>query len=109
VNIFVEQYYSRDITGKVTEVNLSNAHNLDVTEVDLCGYSHDYPWQWYHAIIAGRYPKFCFCDYKKLKYDVDGLEYGFIRSLECGGEDNWRKSLLLEKGNIAPKIKRDKK
>jgi hypothetical protein len=107
--IWADHYYNRDITGSTTEVNLSNAHNIDVTDIEPVLKDHKFLFRWYYATIAG---KFRPCDNKagsKVFTYCNNLDYGFARSLEAG-EDNWEKSLTLAKGNVALKIENpDKK
>ena len=100
---WAEHYYTRDITLKVTEHNLANAHNADLTAVDPLIAEHKFPYRWYLATITGAYERWD--EKKETVYKKSGqVEYGFGRSLEAG-QTNWRESLLLKAGNKAVRIK----
>ncbi|MGD9110485.1 MAG: hypothetical protein PVG93_06050 [Phycisphaerales bacterium] len=105
VNFWADHYFTRDYTLKWTEQKLDHAHNIDVTEVDQLIKDHNFPWKWYYATITGTFPKWSLIDDSKLVTDANGIEYGFARSLESGDVNNWSKSLLLEMGNDAVKLK----
>ncbi|OQA00512.1 MAG: Lipase [Planctomycetes bacterium ADurb.Bin401] len=92
---FVEQYYTKDLTFGVTQANLPNALNIDITKADPGITEHKFPLRWYYATITGNYNKNDYRFGKKLYNQCDGLEYGFARSLEAGRE-NWQKSLKLK-------------
>lgn len=99
--LWIEHYYTRDYTLKWTEVDLSFAHNIDVTNIDQRLKDHNFPWRWYHATITGKYPKDTFSHNDKVIFTADGIEYGFARSREASGDNNWRKSMELPIGNKA--------
>ncbi|MBN1796112.1 MAG: hypothetical protein JW804_05515 [Sedimentisphaerales bacterium] len=105
VNYWADQYYTRDYTLEFTEHNLKHAHNVDVTEIDQIIKDHNFPWKWYYATIAGKFPKWSFLNDDKLVTDANGTEYGFARSKEAS-KDNWQKSLELKMGNKAVTIKK---
>lgn len=100
---YAEHYYTRDITFRVTELDLPNTHNVDITAIDPWFKEHEFPYRWYCASITGAFDRF---DEKKSKVVAshEGIEYGFARSLEAG-KVNWRKSLTLKKGAQAVKLR----
>jgi len=105
---FVEHYYTRDITMAVTEEDLSQAHNVDITDIDPGINEHEFPYRWYYATVAGKYRD----GDREAGHAVltrhKELDYGFNRSLEAG-QANWQKSLTLQKANEAVKLKETKK
>jgi hypothetical protein len=104
---WAEHYYSKDITMNVTDVDLANAHNVDVTKIDSWFKEHQFPYHWYLATIKGQYQR-------KMEQKIEvvdtlkGTKYGFARSLEAG-VSNFKKSLTLETGNKAVKLKKPSK
>ncbi len=108
VNCWIEHYYTRDYTLGLTQQDLSNAHNVDITNIDHLLKDHHFPWRWYYATITGRYPKGSFLDNSKLVLIADGIEYGFARSREAD-PNSWNESLKLPSGNKAVKFKKPKK
>ncbi|MHC5061815.1 MAG: hypothetical protein ACYTFK_12115 [Planctomycetota bacterium] len=105
VNCWVDHYYTRDYTLGWTQYDLKNAHNVDITAVDKLINDHNFPWRWYFAGIANKYPPHMFSDHKEIVTYAGDIQYGFARSLEAGGTDAWEKSLKLPKGNEAVKFK----
>lgn len=105
---YVEHYYSRDITLKATARDLANAHNVDVTDIQPGLKTHEFPYKWYLATIAGKYRKKDHVKGEPVVTSADGVSYGFGRGLETG-EENFEKSLSLKKGEEAVKLKRRKK
>lgn len=105
---WIEQYYARDITLKVTQVDLTGAHNVDITKIDPGISGHKFPLFWYLATINGRYREDGIRRWGKLFDEHKRLTYGFSRSLETG-EANWDKSLTLQRGNKAVKLKKPRK
>lgn len=103
---WVEHYYTRDYTLKWTEQNLSNAHNVDITDIDQGIKDHNFPWRWYYATVTGKFPKGYFLDDRKLTWTAGGTEYGFLRSREAPDPNGWEKSLKLPVGNEAVKMER---
>ena len=103
---WADHYYTRDYTLEFTEHNLKHAHNVDVTEIDQIIKDHNFPWKWYYATITGRFPKWSFLDDDKLFTDANGTKYGFARSKEITGSQNWRKNSALKIGNEAVVIKK---
>ena len=106
-SIFAEHYFTKDFTLEVTQANLPNAFNVDITAIDPWFKEHEFPYRWYYASITGRYSRF---DEKKssLVISADGIQYGFKRSLEAG-KDNFTKSLTLKKGPKPVKLRPEKK
>ena len=105
---YVEHYYTGDITADVTQENLKNAHNIDLSIIDGVIKEHHFPYKWYIATITGKYRK---RDHEKNNPVITGfkgLDYGFARSLEAGAE-NYKKSLKLKTNNKAVKIGQKKK
>ncbi|MCF7954939.1 MAG: alpha/beta hydrolase, partial [Phycisphaerae bacterium] len=98
--VYVEQYYSKDITLDVTQVDLPAAHNVDLTEVDQLIKTHEYPYKWYGATITGKFRKRDYVVDKKIITKCKDIEYGYKRSLESSPE-NFKKSLTLKKANKA--------
>ena len=105
-NCWIEHYYTRDYTLGWTQYDLINAHNVDITAVDKFIKDHNFPWRWYYASIANKYPPHNFSDHKEIITFVEDIQYGFARSLETGGRGAWDKSLNLPKGNKAVKLKK---
>jgi len=103
---WADHYFTRDLTLGWTEHNLENAHNVDVTEIDQFLKDHKFPWKWYYATITGSFPKGSFLDDKKLVTQADGIQYGFSRSREFGGEKIWNENRLLKHSNDAVKLKK---
>ncbi len=90
---WADHYFTRDPL-KLTENVLTGVHNVDVTAINPGIRGHLFPWHWYLATIAGRYttddsfldaPVFC---------QVEGITYGFPRSLEAG-RPQWKASIAL--------------
>lgn len=104
VNCWADHYWTEDMTRQVTGVDLANAHNINLTRIDQLIKDHNFPWKWYMATITGSYPKWKFLDNDKLVTDVNGLEYGFAMSRECGDPNAWPRSLQLETGNCDLKV-----
>ncbi|MCI0498912.1 MAG: hypothetical protein L0Y36_04430 [Planctomycetales bacterium] len=100
---WAEQYYTRDITWKVTEYNLKQAHNVDISALDPLIVEHEFPYRWYMATITGRYDRW---DEKKEPVITcsGDIDYGFARALESG-TDNWTQSPKLPMHNKAVTIK----
>jgi len=106
--VWAEHYYTKDITLNCTQENLSMAHNVDITRIDPIFAQHEFPYRWYCATVAGKYRKKDWEKRNKVLTDYQGMDYGFARSLEAGPA-GWKKSLTLQKGNEAVKIKKPKK
>lgn len=90
---WADHYYTRDITWKVTEQNLKNAHNVDITATAPLYGDHEFPHRWYLATITGAYHRW---DEKKasLVNTADGLAYGYPRS-RAAGRDGWELNSTL--------------
>jgi len=102
--VWAEHYYTKDITLKCTHENLSAAHNVDITRIDPIFAQHEFPYRWYCATVAGKYRDKDWEKRDEVLTDYQGTDYGFARSLEAGPA-SWEKSLTLQKGNEAVKIK----
>ena len=102
---WAEHYYTKDMTFDVTQANLDNAHNVDITKIDPWFKEHRFPYRWYAATITGTYDMQKFEKNLTLINAINGIGYGFPRSLEAG-EENFKKSLTLNIGNKAVKLKR---
>jgi len=94
---WVEHYYTKDITLKVTQMDLSNAYNVDITAIDPWIKEHEFPYRWYYATIAGQYKHWVGERKEKVVKRFAGVDYGFDRSKEAAA-GNWKKSLSLKKG-----------
>jgi len=91
-NCWVEQYYTRDLTLEWTQVDLSFAHNVDLTAINGLVKDHNFPWQWYYATVVGQYrPENMWHSGEPVRI-AGGVEYGFSRSREAGG---WQDTLRL--------------
>ena len=89
-------YVKNDIP--FTETNLKYAHNVDISQlidINLGPLNHGFPHEWYEDTITSP---------TTFNY---GDKYGFVRSLEGGGEEEWEKSLLLPKGHNAIPLTRE--
>lgn len=104
---WAEHYLTRDLTGVTTEVRLSGAHNVDLTDVNPGISDHKFGHYWYYATITGSFAEGGKYEGKKLVNSTDGIKYGFARSREAA-EANWQESLKLKPGNKPVKIKKDK-
>lgn len=98
---WAEHYYTRDMTGLVTERDLTRAHNVDITGIDQGINDHNFPWKWYYASITGKFPRGYLLDDRKLVCSAAGIDYGIGRGRETGGVENWLRSLELPVGNRA--------
>jgi pimeloyl-ACP methyl ester carboxylesterase len=101
---WAEHYYTKDITFNMTQTDLTNAYNVDITKIDPYWKEHEFPYHWYLATVQGRYQR-----RMEKKFEVvdtfEGTKYGFERGLEAGTE-NFKKSLTLKTGNQAVKLKK---
>ncbi|MBN1787298.1 MAG: hypothetical protein JW806_02780 [Sedimentisphaerales bacterium] len=102
---WVEHYYAKDITLDCTEVNLTNAYNVNITKIDPGISGHKFPLFWYLATINGKYRADGLRRWGKLFNEHKGLKYGFARSLESG-QENWTESLTLQRGSKAVELKK---
>jgi len=105
---WADHYLTMDITIKVTERPLANAHNVDIGDITPGLKDHRFPFHWYPATVLGSYAPNDKYAGKKLYCKSTNIEYGFARSLEAG-EKNWAESLKLPLGNEPVKITRPKK
>ena len=102
--VWAEQYYTKDITWKVTEHNLKYAHNVDISAIDPLISEHEFPYRWYMATITGKYDRWD--EKREPVYTRCGdIDYGYTRALESGPE-NWKKSRKLQTNNKAVKIEK---
>jgi hypothetical protein len=104
---WVEHYFTRDLL-KLTENELTAAHNVDVTSINPGFNGHRFPIFWYQATIAGHYlsgtrfadsPVFC---------QANGAAYGFARARESS-EEFWARSTTLEPTGEPVRIERHDK
>jgi len=100
---WVDHYYTKDITLAATHIDLSGAHNVDITDIDEAVKNHKFPYRWYYATVAGSYRPTDRERDQKVITRSGNLDYGFERSREAG-QDNWSKSLTLRKGRKAVQI-----
>lgn len=94
---WADHYYTRDITYKVTECNLKNAHNVDITAAAPLVGDHEFPYRWYTATVTGEFARWD----ERWADVVSGYKdvaYGFARSLEAGAE-HWQTSRTLPMNN----------
>ncbi|MCE5340428.1 MAG: alpha/beta hydrolase [Planctomycetaceae bacterium] len=101
---WIEHYYIKDITLGVTEINLTNAYNVDITHADPAIAEHKFPLRWYYATITGQYHKSDYRCGSEIYDEADGVKYGFARSLESG-KQNWQKNLELKENKKAIMIR----
>ncbi|MBN2588241.1 MAG: alpha/beta hydrolase [Sedimentisphaerales bacterium] len=94
ITCWIEHYFTHDITLAVTEILLTNAHNVDLTDANPGINSHKFPWHWYYSTVLGKYAKDQRYEGKKLYFSDGNINYGFLRSLEAGNQ-NWQDSLKL--------------
>lgn len=104
-NIYVENYYSRDISLGSTQHNLPNAHNIDLTKTQPGFKTHEFPYKWYYATITGKFRKKDRIKTKPAFTSDDGTVYGFARALESG-QSNFCTSQILQKGQNPVQLKR---
>lgn len=105
---WIDHYYTKDITLSSTHKNLTEAHNVDITNIDLGIKEHKFPYRWYYATVAGKYRDSDWEAGDKVLTKYEGLDYGFDRSREAG-RIKWEKSLTLQKGNEAVKLTKPEK
>jgi hypothetical protein len=105
---WIDHYYTKDITLSSTHKNLTEAHNVDITQIDPFFAEHEFPYRWYYATVAGKYRDKDWEAGDDVLTKYKGLDYGFDRSVEAG-QINWEKSLTLQKGNKAVKLKKPEK
>jgi len=99
---WVEHYFTRDLLN-LTENELSQAHNVDITEINPGFKGHKFPWHWYHATITGRYTTRQRLAHSPVFSESDALAYGFARALE-NGSLAWKNSMALALGNEPVRI-----
>jgi hypothetical protein len=105
---WAEHYYTKDFTLAATHINLSEAHNVDITGIDGFVKDHKFPYRWYYATVAGNYRPTDREKEQEVVTNTSGINYGFDRSLEAG-ERNWQKSLALKRGQKAVLLRKSKK
>ena len=101
--IWAEHYYTKDITLTSTQKDLSMAHNIDLSGIDIFFNEHEFPYRWYYATVAGKYRDKDWEKHDEVITKYKNLDYGYERSREAGIE-NFKKSLTLKKGNEAVKM-----
>ena len=99
---WVEHYFTRDFLN-LTENELTNAHNVDITAINPGFRGHKFPWHWYLATIVGRYITDERLVAKPVFYRTDGLAYGFARARE-NGDQPWQRSTTLIAGGKPERI-----
>ncbi len=104
---YAEHYYTKDITHVVTQKDLTNAHNVDITDIDMLVKDHEFPYRWYYATVADRYDHRIWEKDDPVITKADDIHYGYVRGLEAGKE-NWDKSVELPRGNRAVKLLKPK-
>ncbi len=97
-----EHYYTRDITYKVTECHLKNAHNVDITKTAPILGDHEFPYRWYIATVTGEFERWGERGAAVLTA-YEGVDYGFARSLEAA-DTAWQESCLLPMDNPVIRI-----
>jgi len=105
---WAEHYYTKDFTLAATHIDLSGAHNVDITDIDGLVKDHKFPYRWYYATVAGSYRRTDREKNQKVVTNSGPIDYGFGRSLEAG-ERNWQKSLALERGRKAVLLRKSGK
>ncbi len=105
--VWAEQYFTKDITYKVTQRQLPNAHNVDISAIDTFIVEHEFPYRWYAATVTGHYDRW---DEKKEPVITRSgeTEYGFARSREAG-EINYTQTRKLILDNTPVKFEKEKK
>ena len=73
---------------------LLHAHNIDITDINPGFNEHTFPRHWYYATVLGRYEARGKLGRANVLREVDGVAYGYQRSLEAGA-DNWQRSVTL--------------
>jgi hypothetical protein len=101
---WAEHYFTRDLMFSYTQPHLSNAVNIDLTDINPGFNSHKFPWHWYKGTVTGSYSTDKKYKGNKLFYRANNIDYGFPRSLEAG-EQNWQTSLTLKPNPEPIKIK----
>ena len=107
-DIFAEHYYTKDITMNVTHKDLTNAHNIDLSGIDIGLHAHEFPYRWYYATITGKYRKKDPESGKDVNTSANAVDYGFTRAKESG-QNNWKQSLTLNPKNEIIKLTKPKK
>ena len=97
--VWAEQYYTRDITYKVTQYSLKNAHNVDITAIAPLTGDHEFPYRWYTATITGQFGNWAE-RWADVVFEYQGTTYGFDRSLEAGPQ-HWQTTQTLPMNNPA--------
>lgn len=99
---WVEHYFTRDPLN-LTENELSNAHNVDITRINPGFKGHKFPWHWYHATIAGQYTTRERFVASPVFYKSETQTYGFARARESGSLA-WTDSRALSPGGEPARI-----
>ena len=106
--IWADHYYTKDITLLSTQRDLSNVHNVDISGIDVGLHSHEFPYRWYYATIAGDYRAKDPEHGRDVITDHKGIAYGAARGREFGLQ-NWNKSIGLDRIAKAVKLKKPPK
>jgi hypothetical protein len=101
---WAEQYFTRDLIFSFTQPHLTNAVNIDLTDINPGFKGHKFPWHWYIGTVTGSYMSDPRYKASMLYYRANNIDYGFPRSLEAG-EQNWQTSLKLKPNPEPVKIK----
>lgn len=107
-DIWAEHYYTKDITLDSTHINLPNAHNVDLTPIDIGLHAHEFPYRWYYATITGKYRGKDPENGHEVVKTHDGIEYGFARGLEASPK-NWQQTIKLKRQAKPVRFKKTKK
>jgi len=94
---WVEQYYTGDAIGHLTENLLPHAHNVDISAVNPGFREHKFPWHWYQGTIVGKFVTRRRYARAQVITSVGDIRYGFFRAREAA-EDNWTLSVTLPAG-----------
>ena len=91
---WADHYFTEDATGIFTQITLPHAHNVNLNAIEtLEGLGHSFPHRWYCASINSLYPPDVApaCeDWHGEPGEPYGFDvYGFVRSLEGGGQGEW--------------------
>jgi len=108
-DFWAEQYFTKDLTLKWTQNNLSHAHNVNITGIDNPLKDHNFPWQWYLATVVGEFTKHSPLHKGSPIITAGGIEYGFALSREAAGDQFWQKTSSLSIDNEPVEIKKPKR
>lgn len=106
--VFAEHYYTKDITMNVTQKDLTNAFNIDLSGIDIGIPAHEFPYRWYYATVTGKYRQKDPEAGKDVNTVAGTVDFGFARAKESG-QENWNLSLNLSLQNETIKLAKPKK